>query len=593
VGWILAAVVALVCAPPASAGTYDVVSCGAPGAGGTNAAWRTEVVGGPYFTASASCPLLAESKNEDGPVAGFFFDRASLIVEAPGPNMIQSVQLWRKLFTWCCEHWTVVGQDAQARNVTAGLAPEICESPPAYPNYCGSGGDTGMSTENERRVMLNSGSLAYNVLCNNPGSTCKTGGGGIPFAQVRIFGSRITVRDEMPPQLTLRAGGLLTDGWVRPTEAFTVDATDAAGISELRAEASGQVGRVNPACDFRRMAPCVNASGTLLRIDGLPDGVQRATIVAVDPAGNETAQVRELHVDGTPPGTRLSTTSGHTVAVAVADALSGVAGGTIAVRAHDTDPWSELSTVLQGRRLVATLAGGRASRMDVRVTVRDNAGNETSGVPPRLTLTAVRAGKRTRRVRSGRVTAPFGRTVLLRGRLTTPTRKPLAGMAVSASGAIQRPGAAVEPLARATTSRTGRFSLRIGSGPSRRLNVMSAGTGEVLTTARALTLRVPASSTLHASRRRLAGGGTVRFSGRLRTLHQPIPPRGIVVILQGRERGTWQTFADTRTDARGRWRVRYRFRGRPGTYPIRARVRAADGFPFVRGSSHTLRVHVL
>src|SRR5215207_5887983 len=29
-------------APPASAGTYDVVSCGAPGAGGVNRAWRPE-----------------------------------------------------------------------------------------------------------------------------------------------------------------------------------------------------------------------------------------------------------------------------------------------------------------------------------------------------------------------------------------------------------------------------------------------------------------------------------------------------------------------------------------------------------------------
>ena len=32
-------------ASPAWAGTYDVVSCGAPGAGGVNRAWRPEASG--------------------------------------------------------------------------------------------------------------------------------------------------------------------------------------------------------------------------------------------------------------------------------------------------------------------------------------------------------------------------------------------------------------------------------------------------------------------------------------------------------------------------------------------------------------------
>jgi hypothetical protein len=65
-----------------------------------------------------------------------------------------------------------------------------------------------------------------------------------------------------------------------------------------------------------------------------------------------------------------------------------------------------------------------------------------------------------------------------------------------------------------------------------------------------------------------------------------------VVVLQGHVRGHWQTFADTRTNARGRWRTRYRFVGRPGSYPIRVRIRRQNGFPFDLGYSRTLRVRV-
>ena len=40
--------------------------------------------------------------------------------------------------------------------------------------------------------------------------------------------------------------------------------------------------------------------------------------------------------------------------------------------------------------LSARLDRGRVSRTDVRVRVADNAGNEVSGLPPRITVTGVR-----------------------------------------------------------------------------------------------------------------------------------------------------------------------------------------------------------
>jgi hypothetical protein len=117
-----------------------------------------------------------------------------------------------------------------------------------------------------------------------------------------------------------------------------------------------------------------------------------------------------------------------------------------------------------------------------------------------------------------------------------------------------------------------------------------AGAPGALATARGLSVRVPASSTIKASRTRLSSG-RVRFSGRVRGHGLPVP-RGLVVVLQGREGGKWRTFEDARTHKKGRWHVSYRFSGRPGSYPIRLRIRRQAGFPFELGYSRRLTIRV-
>ena len=116
----------------------------------------------------------------------------------------------------------------------------------------------------------------------------------------------------------------------------------------------------------------------------------------------------------------------------------------------------------------------------------------------------------------------------------------------------------------------GRFSIRIPAGPSRTLRFVYSGASGVLGAARSISYRVPASSTIHASRTRLFAAGRVRFSGRLRTRGQRIPGRGLVLVLQGRERGGW----------------------RPGTYPIRLKIRRQTSYPFELGYSRALTVRV-
>ena len=82
----------------------------------------------------------------------------------------------------------------------------------------------------------------------------------------------------------------------------------------------------------------------------------------------------------------------------------------------------------------------------------------------------------------------------------------------------------------------------------------------------------------------------VRFRGRLLSL--PIPRRGKQIVLQGRAgRGKWQNFDVVRTDRRGRFHARYRFRTSDrGTYSFRAVSRFEAAYPYIAGHSRSVRV---
>ena len=384
-----------------------------------------------------------------------------------------------------------------------------------------------------------------------------------------IHNAVATIRDDVTPTLQVE-GPLLAGGWRRPGDELVVTASDASGISAVTASPGGTL---PTSCSYTRPAPCANVSAARLALSGLGDGTQTVGVTVKDAAGNPATSTHTVNVDGTPPTALLRPPSGRTLVVDVADASSGVAGGQLSVGG------TPLPTTLARGRLTARLPSGNPSRADVRVTVTDNAGNSAAGVPPRLDV-------------AERVRARHGRSISIRGRLTTPAGAPLAGVALQSTVTIRRRGATAQPGGGASTDARGRFTLRLPAGPSRNVRVLVPRGGELLPAARTVAVRVPASSTIRASRRVVGAGTRVTFSGRLRRAGQPLPPRGLVVVLQGRSGGVWQTFADTRTTRAGRWKAGYRFRGRPGTYPVRLRIRRANTFPFELGYSPTTTVRV-
>ena len=105
-------------------------------------------------------------------------------------------------------------------------------------------------------------------------------------------------------------------------------------------------------------------------------------------------------------------------------------------------------------------------------------------------------------------------------------------------------------------------------------------------------MSVPALTSTRVDRDRVLNGQAVTFSGRLRT--QPTPAEGKLVELQARLSDRWQTFRTTRTNAAGRWAIRYRFKRTRGVqrFRFRARLPREAAYPFAAGGSPSLTVKV-
>jgi hypothetical protein len=190
--------------------------------------------------------------------------------------------------------------------------------------------------------------------------------------------------------------------------------------------------------------------------------------------------------------------------------------------------------------------------------------------------------------KGGRMRVKHGRRVTIRGQLVLSAGQPLEGVPVAVTS---KPiGRGTVPYVEGSTvvGANGRFVIRLPAGPARSATLQFPGAVGGMPAERRLKLDVPASSTIRASRSRLNGAGLVRFRGRVRGG----AGANLVVVLQGKEGRKWRTFADTRTRKRGRWSVRYRFSGLPGSYPIRVRIRRQRNLPYKTGYSKRVTVHV-
>lgn len=593
--WWAVGVVALAlpaCAAPASAGTYDVVSCGAPGAGGVNRAWAVYPgFDDNYWEITAGCPTLKATSEPRPGVVAPYFTGAGFHAVAPSGTILDKMVVWRHGYRFGSTPpgqgtWAVAGYRGDSTVIGGPLLGETCNIPPNALSCDFGAPGTAPAARVERDLETNE--VLYSVSCFAEGGCGTANDQSFPFAGVFISGSMITVRDEARPTVVAR-GPLVAPGRRTEDVPLSLGASDPAGIRRLRVLVDGTaVQTIEPPCDFHLMAPCGQVSERSVTLGpALPDGTHTVSVEATDTAGNVARVDRPVSSDRYPPALAFvpSRGRGRRVVVDAPDPGSGTVRGSIEVRRRGR--FVAMRTTLRRGRLVARLRGSRAGRT-FRAAATDALGRTAQlvGAPVRL-----RAGFG-RRLRAG-VNGGLRRGPLVRGRLRAWRGLPLSGRAISVFTRVRSDGAREELAGRAETGRDGRFRIRLPAGASRAVRVVSPGVGGLQAGLRRLRYRVPWISTLRIRPRSIASGGRIRLSGRLRLRGFTLPTSGTRVEMQAFDRGRWRVFATTRTrGSRAAWRASYRFGNRPGSYRIRVRIPHNGVVPLERGYSRPVVVRV-
>lgn len=444
--------------------------------------------------------------------------------------------------------------------------------------------------------------LSLTLGCDIPDSTWTCTGSAQSI--VRLFGGKLTLRDETSPQQAgAPSGSLVTESVVRGLGEVTVNATDTgSGIYRIRLlvddvpaltsvvhDNGGKCADVNPAnadpYEFADPAPCRSATGGTYSFDTtkLPEGSHNLKVVLEDASGNaSTLSNRQVVVDNVPdpttppPGGGGGTGSGGTGGTGGSGGPGG-AGGTG-------------GTGGSGAGGLGGTGGSGAGGLGGTGGVADRGAPNGSPASDRARLTArwATTSRTTKRSR-------FGRRHVIRGRLVDERGRGIAGARVELFATLLARGARPHATGGARTRADGSWTLTLPKGSSSRrveLRYRSHVHDAVPAAVARLTLRVSAGLRLAIAPRVARRGTTIRLKGSLRG--RPVPTRGKIVELQARTKGRgWMTFRTIRTTRGGRFTSRYRFRrGGPVTYQLRVRARAASDYPFETGTSRPVRVRV-
>ena len=356
-GMVVAAAALLARVPTASAGTYDVVSCGAPGAGGVNARVAPELGGVRPVDGDPNDPPDPGSLRDRGPVPA----RSCWSARRPRPATHRS----SPAATGSSTRLPARGSPASRRGGSAsgcGPAPTIPDrqdgdqgdpggSSPATTARSSSAAssaraaprrparsDARSAADRRRRAPprapstpINVGKISLRRLLRRRSVPRLPDGGSpnTPIAMVKVFGTRVTVTDNVRP--TLKVGGRAARGRLAPAERrVTYDASDSTGIRARRLEIGGTHAarrasvRLPPPRAVLERQPAARSACP----PGVPDGTHSAArIVAEDAAGNETFAQRDDPGRRHPAdGRARARTRQVDRACRVTDAASGVAG---------------------------------------------------------------------------------------------------------------------------------------------------------------------------------------------------------------------------------------------------------------------------
>jgi hypothetical protein len=563
----------------AQAGSYDVYSCKVGAAFYANNAWagiNNAGAGDPTYTApdttcaNASDPLTALMRPGNATTPNVAYApgiSSSLVFTPPTDTRIVDFNLSvRHMFnTFTNSSGTHTQNNTGFTLVTFGDlgvsltgqwdgTPSQTASINGDHHWYGVGGpapDTGVVTLTKASSTLATNARTAPTMALYAG--CYAGAGANcnlddapSVAQVQLIGSRVTIEDNRPPDISaVQAGqGLLAPGVRSGAEPITfsasdnsgirlaeiVDVTDAASPSVVASE-DYNIGPNTDAgtrCDYTRPRPCPDVKNETIAAP-TPIGGHRTLLLRVTDAGGETVVSAPVSVQARGP-------------------LNGSNGG-------------------DGARLVA-------------------------GFPAK-----VFRGKDKKRhavfvLRSSH-TASYGKGATLRGTLKGADGQPVSAADVRILVRENRLGAQYVDRGGVTTGADGRFQFPVPAGSSRvlRLAYRAYLGDDAYATRSTSTLNTRARISVRGPKR-VRRRGVAKFSGRL--VGRPFPPRGVTLDLQIFQPGVgWRVFANARTRRSGTFTVRYHFQlASYGRFTFRIRLRPNDAYPYSRGVSRRVRVRV-
>jgi hypothetical protein len=188
---------------------------------------------------------------------------------------------------------------------------------------------------------------------------------------------------------------------------------------------------------------------------------------------------------------------------------------------------------------------------------------------------------------------PYGKNVTVRGVLHCGA-VPIRGARIAISTLGGPAGAAID--ASVQTALDGSFSYKVPTGPDRTLEFSYTAYSDDPGPSATATARIMISPRISLSIRphHVRNRHTIYWTGTI--AGGPYPQQGVTLDVEVQEGRHWKIFEQVVASRRGRFRYSYRFRltEEPTTYTFRVALpdTGAQGYPYTRGASNTVEVHV-
>lgn len=289
---VVVSVAALALAPPAQAGTYEVVACDAT---------RTNRSFAPYgdtalIAANGSCLAhehgmqVRNSVRDPNGGATTAPHGASGGIQAVAPPGTAIVRL----------RATATAFDELGQAGVDGWRAGIRMNDGAHA-WCALSGGCAWLTPLSVDLPMNAASVQLAAVCWRTGGCARDR----VRAAATLHSVTLTLRDDWYPGLSIVSGGLWGSGrWLHGEQSLTIQGLDNAGVRSLHIRADGKdVAGASQQCDAYAMAPCPQVATAQGTIDTrrLPDGPSQVTAWVVDVGGNVHQESSTVTVDNTAP----------------------------------------------------------------------------------------------------------------------------------------------------------------------------------------------------------------------------------------------------------------------------------------------------